>query len=314
MCPLNVRYTISQHAFSPNFVYIIRQDIEDSLIMSNKKLNIYSYHDYRVLLVDFFKERQAKTKSFSIRNFARIAGIASHSFVSAVIKGKRDLTSDSREKFARGMGLADNELRYFNHLVDFNQCKNVDKKQELFDKLNSLRRNTKYYKINKTHFAYLSHWYNFVIRELAENAPWGGDFARLASLVLPPITESQARTSVNLLLDTGLLVCAADGTFHQTEEIITTKEIPSHLIKVARKQFIELSARASDEIDPLERNLGSTTIALSSRNYQRVVEIMEEARHRIIALSQDNDPVNRVYQAHLHLFPLSKEFVTAGKP
>jgi hypothetical protein len=38
---------------------------------------------------------------------------------------------------------------------------------------------------------------------------------------------------------------------------------------------------------------------------------LEEARHRIIALSQDKEPVNRVYQAHLHLFPLSKEIDSA---
>jgi len=282
--------------------------------MSNKKLNIYTYNDYRVLLADYFKERRLDSRSFSIRNLARIAGMASHSFISAVIKGKRNLTADGKQKIARGIGLAGNELLYFNHLVDFNQSGSVDKKQEFFDKINTLRRNTKYYKINKTHFAYLSKWYNFVIRELAETAPWGGDYARLASFVLPPITESQARASVKLLLDTGLLVRADDGTYHQTEEILTTKEIPGHLVKVVRKQFIELSARASDEIGPHERNLGSTTLALSGRNYQRAVEIMEEARHRIIALSQEKEPVNRVYQAHLHLFPLSKELSTAGKP
>jgi uncharacterized protein (TIGR02147 family) len=279
--------------------------------MSHKKLNIYTYNDYRVFLADYFKDRRSKSLSFSIRNFARIAGMASHSFISAVIKGKRNLTADCKQKMARGIGLAGNELLYFNHLVDFNQSGSVDKKQECFDKLNALRRNTTYYKINKTQFAYLSKWYNFVIRELAENAAWGGDYARLASYVLPAITESQARASIRLLLDTGLLVCAEDGTYRQTEKIITTKEIPGHLVKVARKQFIELSARASEEIGPHERNLGSTTLTLSGRNYQRAVEILEEARHRIIALSQDKEPVSRVYQAHLHLFPLSKDINSA---
>ena len=279
--------------------------------MSNKKLNIYTYIDYRVYLADYFNDRRSRSPSFSIRNFARIADIASHSFISAVMKGKRNLTADCRQKIARGLGLAGNELLYFNHLVEFNQSRSVDKKQECFDKLNALRRNTTYYKINKKQFAYLSKWYNIVIRELAENAPWGGDYARLASYVLPKITESQARASIQLLLANGMLVCAEDGTYHQTEKILTTKEIPGHLVKVVRKQFIELSARASEETGPHERNLASTTLALSGRNYQRAVEIMEEARHRIIALAQDKEPVNRVYQAHLHLFPLSKEIHSA---
>jgi len=52
-------------------------------------------------------------------------------------------------------------------------------------------------------------------------------------------------------------------------------------------------------------------LALSGKNYQRAVEILEEARHRIITLSQNKEPVNRVYQVHLHIFPLSKEINSA---
>jgi uncharacterized protein (TIGR02147 family) len=275
--------------------------------VSNKKLNIFTYNDFRRFLADYFDHRRLQMRSFSIRYFARMAGIASHSFISAVIRGKRNLTPECKQKIAQCMGLESNELRYFSLLVDFNQAKHADEKQEIFGLLNVLRRNTSYYKLNRAHFEYLSKWYYFVVRELVVCAPWHGDYARLASFVLPRITESEARSAVKVLFETGLLRRNDDGSYCQTDKIVTTKDIPGHLVKRARKQFIELSVRASEEIDPNSRNLGSATLTLSAKNYPKAVDIMEEARRRLIALSQDETPVHRVYQAHLHLFPLSKE-------
>lgn len=246
-------------------------------------------------------------QAFSIRYFAQKAGISSHSFISAVIKGKRNLTSECKQKIAEGIGLQTNELSYFNLLVDFNQARRAEEKQAIFEQLNALRRNTSYYKLNKAHYEYLSKWYYFVIRELAVCAPWHGDYGLLASLVLPRITESEARAAVKLLVEIGFLKRSDDGSYCQTDTILTTKDIPGHLVRQARKQFIELSARASEEIDQSQRNLGSTTLTLSAKNYPKAVDIMEEARRKLIALSQDEGPVHRVYQAHVHLFPLSKE-------
>ncbi len=282
--------------------------------MSNKKLNIYMYNDFRRFLADYFYFRRTQMRSFSIRAFAKRTGIASHSFISAVVKGKRNLTPDSKQKIARGIGFEANEQRYFNLLVDFNQARNPSDKQRIFDDLNEARRNTAYYKLNKRHFEYLSKWYYIVVRELAACVPWNGDYGVLASCVEPRITESEARAAVKLLVELGLLKQKDDGKYCQTESVLTTKDVPGHLVKQVRKQFIELSARASEEIDPNARNLGSTTLTLSAKNYSKAVEILEEARRKLISFSQDESPVHRVYQAHLYLFPVSKVIDSSEEP
>lgn len=280
--------------------------------MSNKKLNIYTYNDFRKYLSDYFEYCRQQRESFSIRNFAQRAGISSHSYISAVVKGKRNLTTEFKPKIAHGLKLEPNELRYFELLVDFCQAKTSEKKQALFDKLNELRRNTSYYKLNKAHYEYLSKWYNFVIRELVVCAQWNNDYRLLASLTIPQITESEARAAVKLLLELGLIRQNEDGSFVQTEKVITTKDVPGHLVRQARKQFIELAGRASDEIEPEVRNLGSTTLTMSKKNYDKAVDILEEARRRLVTLSQEEGAVHRVYQAHLHLFPLSKDIDSGG--
>jgi uncharacterized protein (TIGR02147 family) len=275
--------------------------------MAQKKLNLYSYNDYRRYLADYFEYRRARMEQCSLRSFAQKAGLSSHSFISAVIKGKRNLTAECKQKMGLGLGLDRRELEFFLLLVDFNQQRDPDEKQAIFERLNEVRRQTTYYKLNKAHFDYLSKWYYLVIRELAVCVPWRDDFRYLGSLTLPPISESEAKAAVKTLCAIGILRRNDDGSYNQADRLLTTQDIPGHLVRNVRKQFIALSARASEEIDPHARNLGSATVTLSRKNFAKAVDIVEEARKRIIALSQDDEPVHRVYQAHLHLFPLSGE-------
>ncbi len=275
--------------------------------MSNKKLSIYKYNDFRRYLADYFEYCRRQRDSFSIRSFAQRAGIVSHSYISAIVKGKRNLTITFKEKFANGLMLEPKELRYFNLLVDFCQAKTSEEKQTLFNTLNELRRNTSYFKLNKNHFKYLSNWYNFVIRELIVCTKWNNDYRFLASLTNPSISEKEARASVKLLLDLGLVRQNRDGSFSQSDKVITTKDVPGHIVRMVRKQFIELAARASEEISPDKRMLGSTTLTLNKHNYRKAFDIMEDARRKLILLSQEEGEVDGVYQAHLHIFPLTKD-------
>jgi len=59
---------------------------------------IFTYLDYRAFLEDFFAFRKSRDPEFSLRTFARLPGLAlsSSSFISAVIKGRKNLSQNLR--------------------------------------------------------------------------------------------------------------------------------------------------------------------------------------------------------------------------
>ncbi len=273
--------------------------------MSDKKLNIFRYHDYRTFLADFFEFRRQQNSSFSIRSFAQNTGLQSHSYISAIVKGKRNLTDAYKQRLLNGLNLEQNERRYFLLLVDFNQSKSAIAKQKAFEQLNHARRHTPFYKLHKKQFEYLSKWYHQVVRELVTLISWNNNYAYLGSLLEPRITEAEARVSVALLLDLGVVAKREDGSYYQTDQRLTTIDIAGHLVRQIRKQFIELSLNANDTMNPTIRNLGSSTLTLSKEHFATASAILNDAREKINALSEMDNRPHRVYHATLHLFPLS---------
>ena len=77
------------------------------------QIRIFEYTDYRKYLADFFLQKKAHTPAYSHRVFARQAGLSSPSHFLMIIKGERNLSMKTIEKFAEGMKLSKKERRYF---------------------------------------------------------------------------------------------------------------------------------------------------------------------------------------------------------
>lgn len=272
-----------------------------------KSIDIFKYHDYRRFLHDFLTRKRSSSSGFSLRSFAAKAGLSSHSFPLLVIKGKRNLTRAAAAKLVRGMGLNPREGEFFNILVQYNQASGTREKDRLYQELNNIRRNTAFYRLNKDHLSYFEHWYFFVLRELVVYGDWKGDFAGLGKLVQPPITAAEARAGVKVLVNSGLVRKNKHGSYEQCDKFLTTKGIPGHLIKKMRLEFLELGRDASRSTDPESRHMASSTIGLSREAYYQAREILEEARRKIIALSDADDIPWKIFQINTQLFALSRE-------
>jgi uncharacterized protein (TIGR02147 family) len=270
-----------------------------------RTINIYAYEDYRAFLAEFVDTQRRRDPQFSLRAFASRAGFGSHSYLPALIAGERSLTPESAERLIPALGLNEREADYFRALVKYTQTEAVDEKQRSFQRMNAIRRNVRFYKLRKDHYAYLDEWYYPVIRELAVMAPWDCDYGRLAALCDPPITTAQARKAVDALLSMGLIE-PVEGGFRQTHAAVTVEGWPAHLVRKARSAYIQLAVRASDTRGPHERHISGATVALDRRTYRRVSRLLDAVYETVLRTAAKLPRAERVYQLNLQLFPLSK--------
>ena len=87
-------------------------------------VNIFEYLDYRAYLRDFYAQQKGKSAAFSHRAFSRRAGLRSSNYLSLIMKGERDLSSEMAPRFAKACGLAKGEADFFCDLAE----------QECFDR------------------------------------------------------------------------------------------------------------------------------------------------------------------------------------
>lgn len=269
-------------------------------------LRIEYYSDYRRFLKDLYEDRKKRFPFFSNRYFCRKAGIKSPSLLKEVIDGKRNLTDKTIPAFAKGFSLTENDAKFFTLLVHFNQSTDTQTKQQLLEQMRGLTRKVKQEVVPADHYAYYAKWYNPVIRELACLLDWHGNYALLARSVSPPIKKSEAKKSVELLLELGFLEKKEDGSFTQNHPAITTgREVTSLGVRALNRELAKLGTEAIENFPPSERDISSLTIGISRKSFGLIKQEIQEFKNRVVRIVDDDTDADQVHNLNIQLFPLS---------
>lgn len=265
------------------------------------------YTDYREFLRDWYNHSKKQFRYFSYRYFNRKAGIASPSLFREVMNGKRNLTGVTTAQFVKGLGLNEEDGRFFELLVSFNQCRSAREKERILEQMRGLRRSVVRELIPMDHYEYFSQWYHPVIREAVCILDWHGDYGLLARMINPPVKKSQARESVELLLRLGMVRTNADGRYDQATPAITTgPEVVSLAVRSLNRQMASFGTEAIDRFSPAQRDISSMTLGVSQSSYQLIKEEIQQFKRRVARIVADDKDARQVYDLNVQLFPMSK--------
>ena len=268
---------------------------------------IYDYSDYRLYIKDYYERNKAVNPAFSYRYLAQKADINSSAFFKFVIEGKRNLTKQTILKTCIALKLVDREAEYFENLVFFNQAKTLKEKNHFFDKLITLQKAKSVKIVPEDMYDYFAEWHHCVVRELVVVTAFAGDYEKLAKLVRPRITTKQARESVALLVTLGFLKQNDDGTYIQTEPVISTGyNIKSHRIIQFQVQMLQRAIESFELAKSEERLTSSTTFGISEKMYREFIKKVRELRTLLMEMARTDENPEAVYQLNINLFPLSE--------
>lgn len=268
---------------------------------------MYDFLDYRAYLRAYYEAAKRTQRSFSFRSFSKLAGLRSPNFLKLVIEGERNLGADSVPRFCAALGLEGAEAEFFSDLVAFGQATSLADKNRAFERISASRRFRAARRIDGDLFAYLSHWYNPAIRELAGRGDFSEDPRRIASQVRPRISPAEAAEAMRLLLSLGLLVRdPSSGRISRGEPTITTEhEVRSLGAAAFHRQMIERAAESLDTVPSALRDLAALTVCISPETAARVKERIHQLREALAELCDADTAGTVVYQLNVQWFPLS---------
>lgn len=277
-------------------------------------VHIFEYADYRRFLRDYYAAQKAKSAAFSHRNFSRRAGLRSSNFLSLVMKGERNLSSEMAPRFAKACGLAKREADFFCELVVYDQAKTTDEKQRAHDRLARFRKFREAHRLVDEQAAYHAHWYMPAVRELTALPGFREDPAWIAAILEPPISERQAAEGLATLCRLGLLVRDARGRLQQAQPLLTTGPGPlGHHIFVYHQVMLDLAKRALDHLPRAERDISSVTLSLPAAALPRLKQRIVEFRQELLQLAEHAGSAERVVQLNIQMFPLSRPALARAK-
>jgi uncharacterized protein (TIGR02147 family) len=269
--------------------------------------NIFEYIDYRTFLADYYQDKKATTPYFSYRYFSQKTGVNSPSFLKNVIEGKRNLTINMAERFAKALGFKAKEKAYFLNLISFNQAKTLNEKQVCYNLLRTISKRVKESVIKGDQYDFFSNWYVAAIRELICLRNFNDDFDLLAAAVEPAIDPALAKASVELLLRLKMVEKTKSGIYKQTSTALSVDDsVTSMAVRTFTRTMIDHSKNSLEAISKENRHISGITMGISKKSYDIMIKEIEAFKDRLKIIVAHDNAANSVYQINLALFPISK--------
>ena len=267
---------------------------------------IVEYQDYHAFLSDYYEERK-RTSAFSWREFAKIAGFVSPSYLKDVCCGKSNLSKVTMGRVAEAIGLVGHQVDYFEAMVQFGNAKTDDAKKKFLEQMNSIAFDHKVRIVDKDAFEYYDSWKNPVVRELAPLMP-GAMPGEIAKMCTQEISALEVRKSLAFLERAGFLKQVGENIYVQTEKSVEgSKEGLPLAIRSMHREMGTLAVDSLDRFTADVRNVMGITMGINRETYDRIVHELEECRKKITAIAEECCDIRQVYRLNLQLFPLSKE-------
>ena len=265
---------------------------------------IIEYSNFRQYLLDYYEERK-RVSAFSWREFSKVAGFTSSSYMKVVCDGKSKLSKIGVERVATAIGLTGFELDYFRAMVKFGQAANEETKKAAYRDMLAIAKVHKVRVLEGDLFAYYDTWRNPMMRELAPLMP-GATPGEMAKMCYTETSAQDVRESLDFLTKAGLLKKEKDGSFAQSETSVSgTPDATRLALRGMHRQMAQLATPAL-ELPACERNFSGVTMGVSRESYDRIVRLLDECRRQIIAIAAEDKNIEQVYRLNLQLFPLTK--------
>lgn len=281
------------------------------LRMQRKRLGVFfvkpvtEYRDYRSCMQDFYDERK-RTCSFTWREFARLAGFTSPTYLKLVCEGKSSLSELGIERVAAAMNLGGFEYAYFRSLVHYNQAKDDETKKNAFASMKDIAKANKIRVVDGDAFTYFESWKNPVLRELVTMMP-GATPKAVAEMCWQPITADEVRKSLNFMVSVGILQRKSKNVYVQTEKaLVGNSDVMPLVLRSMHREMAGFAQKAIDEFDVNDRDVSGITMGIDRDTYEQIVRELESCRRKIVAIANTCKEPNQVYRLNLQMFPLSK--------
>ncbi|WP_290766427.1 TIGR02147 family protein [Fibrobacter sp. UBA4297] len=269
--------------------------------------SVTEYKNYREYILDYYKERK-RCSAFTWREFAKIAGFASGSYLKLVSDGKTRLREESAIKTALAMGLEGFEFDYFVLMVRYENAKTDQEKKKCFEEMQALGEANRVKILGSEMYTYYETWKHSIVRELAVAMP-GAKPNEIAKMCKPAISAADVSESLRFLLKAGLLTRDIKGNYHQTSTSLSTGNLNVMAVAVHSllRQMGEFALDALDKLPISERHFSGITMGMTAESYKKVVEELAECRKRIVSIVSADKKIEKVCRLNMQLFPLTEK-------
>jgi len=250
--------------------------------MDVKKIDIFSYVNYRSFLSDVIQEKL--NQGISYRSLAKKANINSPNYFQLIIRGKRSISPITAKKIALGLELKKYEQEFFINLVKLNTAKGDHIRVKILSEQKSIIEKAKRVKIIDSSIH--SHWLHCLVFELAGIRNFKLTPDQIWRWTKGLAKKDEIESSIKFLIDRGFLENSNVPDSYKQKRI--NFEPLNDVRRIEQQQchlrFLELAKHRLND-DLADREFQALTIAIPR---SKIETLKEQIRKFVFELNEQN--------------------------
>jgi uncharacterized protein (TIGR02147 family) len=281
-----------------------KRDFREELV----KISPSKFLHYRDYLRELFQKSKELKEDITLAFFAEVLLLPRSNVVAHIIKGRRPLSAKACEKIIKALAPKPVERRYLRRLVAYNNMKDSRTRDESFQSLLALKEQIVSSTIDKREIQYYADWYNVVIGEMARLPDFDSDPSVICKKLVPSIRPEQARKSIELLKELGILgYDESRGEYVRTERDLSTKsEVIYHSIASVHHNMIELSKAATSRFSQGKRDISSIVLCLDDIWLKKFKDMIHQFHQTLLAEEENCKSPKQAFLFNMQLFPVTR--------
>ncbi len=280
--------------------------IMEQLEKALKKIQILHYRNYVNYFRDLYHSVKSQNQQYSYRQFSNDLGFQRSNYLHLIVTEKRKLSSKKVEQISSILKFSEKEKLHFSNMVDILNKKPGAERNKLVKEVVRKGGKPGARRLQKKQYAYFSHWYYPVIREMVELKDFKEDLDWIVDRLNKSITKIQVKEALKTLEDLGLINRNVDGKLRVTSKSISTpKEIGSECVVTYHKEMLELASQSIDICKSKNRDISSITMGVDLTTARKIKKEMQDFRTYIQELIEQSGDGTEVFQLNMQWFPLT---------
>ena len=278
--------------------------------------NLSTYTDYRLYLKDFyeFKKQTLSTpiRAYSYATFSAAADIKSPNYLKLIIDGQRNLSDQMIRKFAKALQLNKDETLEFEALVHYGQAKDPLERNRCLKVLAEIRvqKQMRAGELNEQAMDLVPNWVTWVLHAMADQKNVEFDVNRLRETMRGRASNDEIKKALDKLLESGELIANENGEVTKGRSLMRgSAGVPPALVRKLQAELIYLGMESLFQDDPVDREFGAFTMALTEEEFEQVKFEVRQLRKRLykdFTVKREQDKGDRVFQLNFQLFPVTQ--------
>jgi uncharacterized protein (TIGR02147 family) len=278
-------------------------------IFHNDLPELLSYVDYRQYLFDLFNSLKKSNRGFSYRVFSQLAGSSSPNFLQLILKNKISMQNSQITALAKSINLKNYEEHYLENLVSFDKAQDHEEKEKYYKRIIQIRGQKNIHQLEAHQYDYFNEWYHAAVRELVVSPDYPGDPSWIADRLETAVSPGKVEKSIELLSQLHLIERIPDtGMWTQTDIAISTPSVvPGIAVRRYHKEMSDLAGKSLNNLENLDGNYYAVTCGVDDEGLKVIRKKCEDFWNELLEFTKTQKNVKHVYQANIHLFPLTKK-------